>query len=83
MAIKTNIKFFLVTLKTDCIIRLKRALWLQEVEATRICIQSAHEVDKFVNPTHRLPLPRNIDPYYYFFLEADPIPVHNVTGRNV
>jgi len=37
-----------------------KALSATEVEAGRITGQSAHEGDKFVNPTHRLPLPPTI-----------------------
>jgi len=44
---------------------------LQEVEAPRISIQSAHEGGKVVSPKHRLPLPRRRYPWYSFLLQVE------------
>ena len=43
---------------------------LQEVEVSRIYIQSAHEGDKIVSHTHRPPLPNREYFWYSFLLEA-------------
>ena len=53
---------------------LDRSLGLQEVEAPRISIQSAHEGGKVVSPTHRPPLPPRRYSWCSFLLEAESIP---------
>jgi len=39
---------------------LDRPLWLQELEALRISVQSVHESGKDVSPTQRQPLPPTV-----------------------
>jgi hypothetical protein len=50
---------------------LDRILGHQEAEGLKISRQSAHVCDKVVGPTHRLPLPPKINPWYSFLLEAE------------
>jgi len=49
---------------------LDRSWELQKVEVPRIPSQTIHEGGKFVNPTHRPPLPPRIYPLYTFLSEA-------------
>jgi len=53
---------------------LERPLVLQEVEAFRICTQSAHEGAKVVSSTHLPPLPPRKYSWYSFLLEDESIP---------
>jgi hypothetical protein len=53
---------------------LDRPVGLQEVEASRIFRQSAHEGGKVVSCTHRPPLPSGGYPWYSFLLEAGSTP---------
>ena len=52
----------------------KQSLGLQEADAPRISSQSAHEGDKVVSPTHRLPLLPRKHSSYSFLLEAQSTP---------
>ena len=70
-----------MTQTTDKTVKVKLSLYrprwsrgLQEVQAPRIFIQSAHEVCKIVSPLHRPPLPIREDPWYSFLLEAESNP---------
>ena len=47
---------------------------LQEIEASRIFRQSAHDGDKAVSLTHRPPLIPREDPWYIFLLETESTP---------
>ena len=51
-----------------------KPLGSQEVEASRMYKQSAHEGGKVVSPTHRPPLPIRKYPWYSFLLEAESNP---------
>ena len=53
---------------------LDRTSGFQEVETSRISINSAHEGGKIVSPKHRLPLPPRRYPWYSFLLESESTP---------
>ena len=53
---------------------LYRPIGVQDVEATRISIQTATECCKVVSPKHRPPLPPREDPLYSFPLETESTP---------
>jgi hypothetical protein len=53
---------------------LDRPLGIQEVEASTMSIQSAHEDGEVVNPKHRSSLPPRRYRWYSFLIEADSTP---------